>query len=147
MNATANTPGTFAYTPAAGTVPSAGTQTLSVTFTPTDTADYSSASATTTLTVTQAAPVITWGSPAGIVYGTALSGAQLNASGSVPGTFVYSPALGTVLEPGTQTLTATFTPNDAVDYRVQVSTVTLTVSPITPSITWAIPAPISYGTP
>ena len=147
LNATANTPGTFAYTPAAGTVPSAGTHTLSVTFTPTDTADYSSASATTTLTVTQAAPVITWGSPAGIVYGTALSGAQLNASGSVPGTFVYSPALGTVLEPGTQTLTASFTPNDAVDYRVQVSTVTLTVSPITPSITWAIPAPISYGTP
>ena len=34
-------PGGFAYTPAAGVILNAGTQTLSVTFTPTDTTDYS----------------------------------------------------------------------------------------------------------
>jgi hypothetical protein len=51
LNATADVPGTFAYTPAAGTVPSAGPHTLSVTFTPTDAADYTSATASVPLTV------------------------------------------------------------------------------------------------
>ena len=39
--------------------------------------------------------------PAAITYGTALSAAQLDASASVPGTFAYSPAAGTVLTAGT----------------------------------------------
>ncbi len=54
LNATANVPGTFVYAPAAGTVLGAGTQTLSVTFTPTDTADYATATAAQTLTVVPA---------------------------------------------------------------------------------------------
>lgn len=44
-------PGTFVYSPAAGTTPAAGSDTLSVTFTPTDTTDYNTATATVTLTV------------------------------------------------------------------------------------------------
>ena len=41
----ADVPGTFVYTPAAGTVLGAGQQqTLTLTFTPTDTADYTGAS-------------------------------------------------------------------------------------------------------
>ena len=58
MNATSGgVAGTFVYTPAAGTVlnPGAG-QTLSVTFTPTDTANYNSQSATTTITVIDTTP-------------------------------------------------------------------------------------------
>jgi len=51
LDATANVPGTFVYTPEAGTVLSAGTQTLTVTFTPTDTIDYTLASASQTLLV------------------------------------------------------------------------------------------------
>ena len=43
---------------------------------------------------------ITWANPAGIVYGTALGSAQLDATASVPGTFTYSPAAGTVLHAG-----------------------------------------------
>ena len=39
------------------------------------------------------APVITWPTPAPIIYGTPLSAAQLNASANAAGTFVYSPAL------------------------------------------------------
>src|SRR5439155_220774 len=47
LNATASAAGTFAYTPAAGVVLNAGTaQTLSVTFTPTDAANYASATRT-----------------------------------------------------------------------------------------------------
>ena len=53
-------PGTFTYTPAAGTVLSAGNnQTLSVSFTPTDTADYTNASATATINVIQHASTST----------------------------------------------------------------------------------------
>jgi hypothetical protein len=51
LNATALIPGTFVYTPAAGNVIAAGSQTLSATFTPTDTADYTTAHATVTLVV------------------------------------------------------------------------------------------------
>jgi len=51
LDATASVAGTFAYNPAAGTVLAAGTQTLSVTFTPTNTTDYTTATGTVQLTV------------------------------------------------------------------------------------------------
>jgi N-acetylneuraminic acid mutarotase/PKD repeat protein len=52
LNATANVAGSFAYTPASGTELAAGQgQTLSVTFTPADTANYNSASASVTINV------------------------------------------------------------------------------------------------
>ncbi len=116
LNASSTVAGTFAYTPAAGTVPKTGAQTLSVTFTPTDTTDYSTATTTVPLTVSQAAPTITWASPSAIVYGTALSATQLNASSTVAGTFAYTPAAGTVPKAGAQTLSVTFTPTDTTDF-------------------------------
>ena len=146
LNASSVTAGTFAYTPAAGTVLSAGTQTLSVTFTPTDSTNYKTATGSVSLTVSQAAPVITWATPAAITYGTALSGTQLNATGSVPGTISYDPALGTVPAAGTQTLSATFTPTDTTDYTAVTKTVSLVVNQAAPAITWATPSAITYGT-
>ena len=190
LNATANVPGTFAYTPAAGTVLGIGAnQTLSVTFTPLDSTDYATViasttisvgqapasvalsntsqtysgspepvsvttspanlstavtyngsaiaptaagtysvvatvtdpnytgSATGTLVIGQATPALTWNAPAAIAYGTALGAAQLNAASSVPGSFAYSPASGTILPVGSnQALSAIFTPVDAADY-------------------------------
>ena len=92
--ATANMPGTFAYTPAAGTVLGTGTHTLTVVFTPTETTDYTSVIATQLLTVSKATPVITWGTPAPIEYGTTLSWSQLNASANVAGTFSTRPRRG-----------------------------------------------------
>jgi hypothetical protein len=83
----------------------------------------------------QQGPPITWATPANIVYGTPLSGAQLNASSTVAGTFTYSPAAGSVLSTGKQTLTATFTPTDKIDYTTASASVTLTVVPGTPTIT------------
>ncbi|HXL77453.1 MAG TPA: putative Ig domain-containing protein [Candidatus Eisenbacteria bacterium] len=52
LDASANVPGTFTYSPPSGTVLAAGSQTLSVTFLPTDTVHYTTATATVTLTVT-----------------------------------------------------------------------------------------------
>src|SRR5437879_9139584 len=108
LNATASVPGTLVYTPAAGVVPAAGTDTLSVTFTPTDTANYTTVTKTVPLTVTQAAPVITWANPANILYGTPLSASQLNATASVPGVLVYTPAAGVVPAAGTDMLSVIF---------------------------------------
>jgi hypothetical protein len=51
LNATALIPGTFVYTPAAGNVIAAGVQTLSVTFTPTDIDNYTTAQAAVSLVV------------------------------------------------------------------------------------------------
>jgi hypothetical protein len=128
LNASANVPGSFSYTPAAGTVLTAGTQTLSAVFTPSD-SSYSSATSTVSLTVSPATPVVTWGSITAIAQGTALSATQLNATASVPGAFSYTPAAGTVLPVGTQSLTATFTPSDAVDYSTATAQNSISVIP------------------
>jgi hypothetical protein len=87
------------------------------------------------LTVTQARPTVAWATPAAITYGTALSSTQLNATASVPGTFVYTPAAGTVLGAGTQTLSVIFTPTDATDYTTASATVQLTVNKATTTTT------------
>jgi hypothetical protein len=146
LNATADVPGKFAYTPAAGTVLSAGTQTLHVAFTPDDELNYGPASKGVQINVAKATPAITWASPAGITYGTALGAAQLNATANVPGTFVYTPPVGTVLTVGTQTLHAAFTPNDAANYNAASQDVQIAVTKATPTITWANPSGITYGT-
>jgi hypothetical protein len=76
-------------------------------------------------------PTVTWPDPNAITYGTALSSAQLDATASVPGTFTYMPALGTVLNVGTHTLSAIFTPSDSADYNSASTTTTLSVTPTT----------------
>ena len=146
LHATGSVPGTLVYTPALGTVLKAGSQTLSVTLTPKDSANFTTATGTTTLVVNKAKPTITWATPTAITYGTALSATQLSAVGSVPGTLVYSPALGAVLNAGTQTLSVTLTPKDITNYTTATGTTTLVVNKATPTITWAKPAAITYGT-
>jgi hypothetical protein len=131
LNAISTVAGSFAYSPAAGTVLSAGPHTVTATFSPTDTTDYTIATANVTLTVNQATPTITWATPAAITYGTALGASQLNAIASVAGTFSYTPVTGTVLDAGPQILSVTFTPTDISDYTTAIATVTLTVN--TPS--------------
>jgi hypothetical protein len=51
LDASSPVAGTFAYSPAAGTVLAAGSQALSVTFTPADATDYAAATASVTLSV------------------------------------------------------------------------------------------------
>lgn len=108
----------------------AGTDTLTVNFTP-DTAStgaYNAASATSSVTVGKVTPNLTWSTPAAITYGPALGSAQLNATASVPGVFTYTPAAGSVPSAGTQTLSVTFTPTDATDYSSTSATVAVNVS-------------------
>ncbi len=136
LNATANVPGTFTYTPPTGTSLGLGdSQTLSVTFTPADTNAYATVTTTTTINVQQATPVITWANPAPITDGTALSSIQLNATANVPGTFAYNPSAGVVLAVGgNRSLSVTFTPNDTTDYTTATKTVGIDVLPTPPVI-------------
>jgi len=78
--------------------------------------------------VNQATPTITWSAPTPVTYGTALSPAQLDATASVAGVFVYTPAAGAILTAGTQTLSAAFTPNDTIDYKPVAVAIPLTVN-------------------
>src|SRR6185436_15871322 len=97
--------------------------------------------------VTKATPVITWAAPADIVYGTALSATQLNASASVAGTYVYTPSATTVLAAGAaQSLSVTFTPTDGANYTTASKSALINVLKATPVVTWAAPADIVYGT-
>ena len=58
LDATSALPGTFTYAPVAGTVLPIGPNTLTATFTPTDTVHYTTATAKVTVTVIPATPVV-----------------------------------------------------------------------------------------
>jgi hypothetical protein len=118
LNATADAPGTIVYSPPAGTLLAAGVQTLSATFVPDDPGAYESVSATVTIAVARATPVLQWLPPPPVDYPAALGPAQLNATASVAGTFTYSPSGGTVLPIGDDhVLNAVFVPADAHNYE------------------------------
>ena len=104
-----------------------------------DIASPSSASTTVTMNGTEnivatftakANPTITW-TPASIELGYPLGSAQLNATANPSGgTFLYSPASGTLITKSTgQTLSVSYTPADTVHYNTVGLTVPLTVTP------------------
>ncbi|MBI3756692.1 MAG: hypothetical protein HY267_01820, partial [Deltaproteobacteria bacterium] len=138
LNATASVGGIFVYTPASNTVLNAGNnQNLKVDFTPTDTANYTTATKTVQINVGKATPTVNWNNPTDITYGTALSGTQLNAAFtavvngstvSVAGTPTYTPASGAVLNAADgQTLHVAFTPTDTTNYNNASKDVTINV--------------------
>jgi probable HAF family extracellular repeat protein len=132
LNATASIPGTFVYSPSAGTVLAAGDHVLTATFTPSD-ASINSSTASVTVHVNQAVSMVTWPTPADIIQGTPLGAAQLNASANVAGSFAYSPAFGTVLPVGSgQALSVVFTPIDTGNYTQATATVLINVLAVQP---------------
>lgn len=81
--------------------------------------------------------VITWtGFVTPITYGTPLTGNQLNATPSVPGTFDYTPKEGEILDAGPRMLKVRFYPADPTKYIPQDKSVLITVDKATPEITW-----------
>jgi hypothetical protein len=150
----ANFPGTFTYAPPLGTMLPVGQyEPLTVTFVPTDTADYATASAQVLVNVAKATPLITWTGPdTDMFYGQAISSAQLNATATVdgvtvPGNFVYTPDIGTVPPTGADfELSLTFTPTNTTDYATVTVEQNVDVDPATPVIMWANPADIIDGT-
>jgi hypothetical protein len=151
LNATTSVAGSFAYNPTNGTVLNAGTNMLSVIFTPADTVDYSSVTDNVglvvlpaTLTVTaanvtqpygQIDPVFT-GAITGVTNGdniTASYSCSATAN-SPPGTY---PIVAGLVDPG----------NRQTNYTVTLVNGTLTINMAVPVLAWTNPAPISYGAP
>jgi serine/threonine protein phosphatase PrpC len=128
LKASASIPGSFTYSPATGETLVPGTHTLSVSFIPADSVNYTPAKTSVSLTVTEIIPPsITWLDPHSISYGTALSAEQLNASSSIPGSFIYGPAAGEVLPAGKHKLSVIFTPKDEEKHAKVQANVTLIV--------------------
>ncbi|MGA2084000.1 MAG: DUF2341 domain-containing protein [Terracidiphilus sp.] len=155
VNNSANPAVTWSISPAGvGSISSSGLYTApstvaaqqTVTVTATSQADTSkSGTAAVTLAINKTTPTITWATPAAITYGTALSGTQLDATASVPGTFAYTPTAGTVLTAGSQTLSVVFTPTDTTDYSNATASVPLTVNNAPVSVTVTPPSATLYG--
>jgi hypothetical protein len=122
---------------------------VQVAFTPTgSTSSFPSAA---TLLINRAAPVLTWATPASIFTSTALSATQLDATATgvtgaaLPGTFVYKPAAGALLAVGSQVLTTTFTPTDAVDYTTASAQVTVQVNNPPADVSVSVPSTPASG--
>src|SRR6185295_418570 len=94
---------------------------------------YAPSAASSDLIVEKLTPLVTWPTPAAIVYGTALDSTQLNATANVPGDFFYSPPAGTILPVGSgQVLTAQFVPADSALYASVIAHVLIDVTSAEP---------------
>jgi phospholipase C/sugar lactone lactonase YvrE len=102
--------------------------------------------ASQTFTVNPAATTIVWSNPAPITYGTPLSATQLDSTATPvsAGTYVYTPAAGTVLNAGSQTLSVQFAPSNG-NYAASSGSVTLQVNQASQTITFPPIQNQTYG--
>lgn len=90
LNAAANVPGAFTYTPAAGTVLPSGTQKLTASFTPADTKHYSPISTSTTIRIDTATPPPAAPTLASIKLSASTTSLQAGQTIQLAATAVYS---------------------------------------------------------
>jgi uncharacterized protein YccT (UPF0319 family) len=142
----ASVPGSFAFTTPT-TTPDAGTTNQSVTFTPTNTAQYTTFTFNVSVTVLQATPtLVTAPTASAITYGQALSASTLSGgSASVPGSFAFTTPTATP-GVGTTNQSVTFSPTNNIDYSTISFNVSVTVLQATPTLVTAPTASaITYG--
>ena len=131
---TASVPGSFSFTNPT-TTPPAGTASQSVTFTPTDTNNFSSASISVDVVVNKATPIVSVAPTASaITFGQTLASSNLTGgTASVPGTFAFT-APSTAPGVGTASQSVTFTPNDSTNYNTATTSTNVTVNGATPPV-------------
>jgi len=151
LNASSTVAGTYAYSPAAGTVLNAGSQALSVTFSPTDTTDYTTATDSTSLTVNQAIQTIAFPNPGAQTYGVAPITLTATATSGLPvsytvtsGPATVSGSVLTITGAGSVTVQASQAGNSNYSAAAPVS-VTFTVNQATQTITFPNPGAQTYG--
>ena len=154
LNATCSVAGSFSYNPASGTVLHAGIQILNVTFTPNDTANYTTSTASVNLTVNKWNSIITWNpNPTNFTYGYPLNPGQLSASGgAASGAFSFkynntTCTYGQILPVGSDVVVCNLVPYDTTDFTNNSTQRTFTVSKAIPIVSWVSPPPILYLTP
>jgi hypothetical protein len=138
--------GTFAWTTST-TKPGAGTPSEGVTFSPTNSTDYTNATGTVSLTVNQATPTVnTLPTASSVQYGAALSTSKLSGgSGSTPGAFTWTSPATSLTTIGPNSESVTFNPTDSIDYTTATTSVSVNVIKATQTITWPTATPITYG--
>lgn len=142
LNATANVPGTFVYTPGDGTELPAGQHTLSTEFAPTDTVTYAPRTATVTLNVKpDNVPRITVRPPKKTGTNDPLTAVMFETSADVWGAFGFSPPPGTRLPLGTNTVTVTFTPSNNVFTVVNTNVPVVVISFVPEGTIWTFDDP------
>jgi hypothetical protein len=153
LNASASTPGSLSYTPASGAVLHAGAQTLHVDFTPTDTADYNTASKDVTLLVSKSALTVT-AQDKTRAYGDAnppltyLMTGFVNGdtqSGATTGQPSLSTAATTSSAVGTYAITASAGTLASSDYSFSLAGGTLTVTKADQTISFAALGNKTFG--
>jgi hypothetical protein len=118
---------TAVYSRAAGETVAGGPYSISAVLSPPAVlGNYNITYNTALFIITKATPGVTW-NPSAVVYGAPLGSAQLNATTTIPGSWAYTPASGTVLSPGSHTMSVIFTPNDSSDYTSASQTATVQV--------------------
>ena len=124
-----STAGRFAWTNPT-TIPGAGTNSYSVTFTPTNSTNFGSTTNNVSVTVNQVAPVVSaWPAATPIASGQSLNSSTLTGgTANTDGTFVWTSAI-TVPGVGTTSYNVTFTPSDAIDFSTANGWVSVTVNP------------------
>ena len=136
------------------TVLTTGTYTVSATFTPTS-SNYSSSTATQSLTVDKKSTTIGFPSTSTIEYETTLADFITKTSTGVAGTFAFYYLSGgstrvnlssaTVLAVGQYEINADFTPTDSVNYLPSSGSTVMTVSPKTVTVLLSGLPAINYG--
>ncbi len=142
LNATANVAGHFTYSQEAGTVLDTGTQTLQVTFTPTDEDNYTSTTESVSITVNKATLSITT-TDANRTYGEANPEFSYVSDGLVNGESIASVDLTTIATATSTTGTYAITPSNATlandadlsNYNVTYNAGELTVNKATLTVT------------
>ena len=122
--------GSFTYNPLAGTVPAAGPQSLQVSFAPTDTTDYTTATSSVTLTVNGATLQVT-ANNAAKVYGTANPTFTGTVSGELPGksfTESFTSTATTGSPAGSYPIVPSVTGATVADYTLTITNGTLAVT-------------------
>jgi hypothetical protein len=120
--------GGFAFTMPT-TAPAAGMASQGVTFTPTDTANYQTATTNVNVTVTKATPTVpTAPTASDIVVGQTLASSVLSGgAGSVAGSFAFTTPT-TAPAAGMASQGVTFTPTDTANYQTATTSVNVTVT-------------------
>jgi hypothetical protein len=130
LNATASVPGAFTYTPSAGTVLSAGSHLLSVSFSPTDSTDYATLTSTASINVAQAALTVT-ADNASRSFGASNPTLTAVASGVVNNDIVVASATSSATSssaPGSYPIVPAVTGTNIASYKVTPVNGTLTVT-------------------
>ena len=134
--------GVFQYEPDLGTVLSAGTHQIKVTFNPENMRDYSPSYATVQLSVEKCVPALVWNSHKirALTYGDPLTAQDhLSATFANPylvGKFKYFPVVGTILPAGEHWIRVVAAPFDRINYSPAHKQMKITVKKLKPTIRW-----------